>query len=915
MVTNNLRIKSKLKDNDIFSLKNFTIKDVTIKPMDKNIYISDITANKVFINMLRDKRGKIDWLKYLKIDTKSKPKKKQKKGLSLPWKIFVKKIALERAVVDFRDKKIKPNVRTKINNLDLYIKNFTLAGNKPLDYKLNMLINNNMRCSSNGDIIQNVLNIESYIKCNGFNIVHYRAYIDAIAKQKLKKYNVRLQRASINFDTNISVKDSNKTIRVLLKNANFDLNKVLVNKKYPSKRLLSFNRFSIKDLYLDTKTKNISINTSYLRNFYLRGERLRNGAINLENLIVLKHSKSIKKKKITQKKVLPSYKIYIKHFGIKASKITFIDKTLRPYTKNKIDRIFFNAYNINSKKYSWLRYRLYMKVNSKGIIKSNGKIRHTPLKQNGTLDIKNLSLKDLNPYIKKKVFLKIDSGYLNLKSKINYSKNKKRADFRANGLLDVEDFFLKDSRNSMSLLSFNTIGLNPFTLELFPNRFYIDELNLNSFYVNALINKKKVLNLISLVKDNKLKQKVVNKNKTAQNSKFPIRIMKVNVKDGSAKFADLSIPIPFKSDIHDLNGAIYSISNIADEMSYIDIDGEVNKYGSTKLKGVVDSLNPKRFTDLSFNFKNLALKNVSGYSLTFAGYEIDSGKLSLNLGYKIKNSKLLGKNNIVIKHIKVGNKSKDKNATHLPLGFVISLLEDSNGIIDIDMPVKGDVNKPDFKYGTLIWKAFSNLIFKVVSSPFRFLGSLIGIKGDSLQGVDFEYGKSNILPAQREKLDNIAKIMFKRPKISIAISGSYDKVKDKIALQKQKLISLIIKKSDVKNRDEHISMMNIAILENIYKNAKGNKELNKLKANLHKKYTDKEYENKYINILLNKDIKVQNISNKKLISLAKNRLKVITDYLNKEKNIALFRIKLLGVTTVSNSPNKMVRQSIQVKVK
>jgi len=64
---------------------------------------------------------------------------------------------------------------------------------------------------------------------------------------------------------------------------------------------------------------------------------------------------------------------------------------------------------------------------------------------------------------------------------------------------------------------------------------------------------------------------------------------------------------------------------------------------------------------------------MSGYSATFAGHEIDKGKLYLDLGYKINNSELVGSNNIIIKKIELGDEVKDENITVLPLGFVIAL--------------------------------------------------------------------------------------------------------------------------------------------------------------------------------------------------------------------------------------------------
>ena len=48
------------------------------------------------------------------------------------------------------------------------------------------------------------------------------------------------------------------------------------------------------------------------------------------------------------------------------------------------------------------------------------------------------------------------------------------------------------------------------------------------------------------------------------------------------------------------------------------------------------------------------------------------------------------------------------------------------------MPVSGSLDDPEFGIGSVLWKAFVNLITKIVTSPFRLLGSLIGIESEDL---------------------------------------------------------------------------------------------------------------------------------------------------------------------------------------
>jgi len=395
---------------------------------------------------------------------------------------------------------------------------------------------------------------------------------------------------------------------------------------------------------------------------------------------------------------------------------------------------------------------------------------------------------------------------------------------------------------------------------------------------------------------------------------FPIKILELNIKNGSSIFADFSLPIKFKTDIHDLNGKVLSISNQKDEISYVDIVGAVDKYGSTKLKGSFQASNPKLYTDLLFNFRNLELSALSGYVAEFAGYKIKQGKLYLDLNYKIHNSQMVGENKIVIKNIELGEEIEDENVTKLPLGLAIAILEDSNNEINIDMPVEGNIDNPDFKYGKLVIKTFFNIITKAITSPFKFLSKSLGIDSDNLESVDFEAGSSKLLPTELEKLDKLVTILEKRPKISIEITPTYNIISDKKALQAKVLAKRFLSKSKIENEANLKTVFTIDILEDIYLKSKSEESLDKIRESLKKQYKGKVYDIQYQKTLLDMTLAMQKIPQQDYINLAKNRAKVIKDYLL-SKNVASQRINIKPVKSYSDKEEKYVKTEISVSIK
>lgn len=608
-------------------------------------------------------------------------------------------------------------------------------------------------------------------------------------------------------------------------------------------------------------------------------------------------------------------KIDLEHFAIKSSKIRVEDNLTEPHVVNTFDQIALNAYNVSLDKKSWLKYDFFTRVNQGGNIQAKGKLRQNPLTQEGEFEIQKLSLKEFSPYIEQKAYLTLDDGYFNLKADMKYLPSKNTPDLNVNGSMSLENISVNESRNNSLLLSFSKLGLKSFIFEAMPNRMFINEVNLDSLYVNALIDKHKILNFATLLKEKVKKEDPKVLDKEEKKSNFPIKIAKLKVTNASAKFADLSLPIQFRTNIHDLSGVVYSISNIPGETTQVDISGQVDKYGATKLQGSLSSSNPKAFTDLSFNFRNLELSSLSGYSASFAGYKIDKGKLFLDLGYNILDSNLVGKNSIVIKKIQLGDTLKDENLTKLPLGFVIALLEDKNGVIDIDMPVEGNVDEPDFRYGALVWKTLGNLIRKAVTSPFAFLGSVMGIDADDLESIDFEAGFATILPPEKEKLDSIAKMMSERPKIYLAISPQYDGVSDKASIAKVKLIALVAKKSGAENEEEGQSLISEKLLESIYQDFKADDKLKKIKEDLSAKYENEALDAAYMQALIKECMALQSVSKIELISLANQRVDNLVKYMSEENGIDLKRVIVKEVSAVNTENEKWVKTKMEIEVK
>jgi len=109
----------------------------------------------------------------------------------------------------------------------------------------------------------------------------------------------------------------------------------------------------------------------------------------------------------------------------------------------------------------------------------------------------------------------------------------------------------------------------------------------------------------------------------------------------------------------------------------------------------------------------------------------------------------------------------------LPLKLAVALLKDRNGVIDIDLPLTGSLDDPQFRMGPLIWKAFVGLLGKIATSPFTLLAKLGGGKDEQINQVDFAPGSPALDPAAQERMTSLAKALTERPSLELEVPTAY----------------------------------------------------------------------------------------------------------------------------------------------
>lgn len=875
------------QNTDFIALEKFTINvDPTAYLWKKGVIVKELSLVDPRITIKRDQNGDFNfkWLTELGGDKPKEDKKTEPIGL------IINHFALTNGILNYSDYAEGKPYALDVGPIAFNLDNIDLRdlSNENGKMRLYATINEGGFVDLKGKIdALSPLSIGGSVAFNTGKLYTPWSYF----KEKMA-IEVADGTAGLGFDYHFNSNDINAT---QLSNLHCEIEKLRIIPKGEQHNLMSLSSLRLSDATLKPMQKSFSAGALKIDGLNLSAKRYHDGSIDWLNYIE-KTQKAFPKKETNETSSPWSYGIG--EIALINSAVGFVDEVPSKKVVLNLDQMNGSLKGFQSDPSLTNTLTFGTRLNQSATVNLRSDVIRSPLSSRGILELSGLDVSLVDPYIQPSTYASLRRGNLSISGEYQYTPLKTEL----KGKVALDDWVINDSRDNSVLLGWNKIGVTPFAYSYPDNRLKINQLAIDGFYTNAHIDAKKVLNYSTLSK----KAPSDSNSTKASAHPFGIDIVKLLLRGSSATFSDMSLPLPFKTYIHDLEGSVLGISTTKDVTTFVKLRGGVDQYGQAKIDGSLNTKAPKKFTDLKVAFENLELKGYTPYSLQFLGYKIEGGKLFLDLGYKIDQGKLNGANRVLIKQIQVGEEKE--GGSPWPLRLVVALLEDSEGIIDIDLPIEGDVNSPDFKYGKVVWQVIGNLFTKAVTSPFRLLGSMMGIETDTLSSIDFEPGSVSLTPPQIEKLDKVTSMLSKRPKLMLNVYGSYDDTLDLYALKERKLVQAGANRNK-KLKIDSIQAMSVEVLESIAEESLDKKELKALKLQYKEKYPEEAaYVRHFSAALVEKLIPLQPVSTAELQLLGQQRGDAIRNYFIKfdlDKRVGLKTVEMIKDAKSDAIANKL----------
>ena len=516
------------------------------------------------------------------------------------------------------------------------------------------------------------------------------------------------------------------------------------------------------------------------------------------------HAKKVEKKaenKSASKSKENEFKFDIKNISVNNADIALTHLFEGEKIDHKFDNLFVKVANLSSDFSKPFDAKVAMKSSQKLNLDVDSKIKIEPLDVSAKIKLNDTNLPKYFAYAKPFLEADLASGQLESSAEISYAK-----DIKADAKVSIKDISL-NGKKTEKLIAFKSLDLEKISFA--KNDLAISGVSLNSPFIKAHLSKERKFNLSQIVKEDKNKAKTEAKpeSKKAASKKddeLKFSVKNFSLKNGEVDFSDASLFMPFATTISKLNGKLTDIDK--KRPSSGEFQGVVGKNGFAQITAKLFPFELKQNTDIKLDFKNIDLVNVTPYSGQFVGYKIKKGKLNLNLNYSVTDSKLNGSNFINFDSLTLGEKVDSKDAVNLPLSLAISILSDQNNQINIDLPVEGNLDDPDFKYGGVIWAAVKKLFADITLAPFRFLGNALGLGSKDLSSIDFLAGSSELISSEAPKIADFIKLTGSKPKMKLSITPTYSKLDE--SFYKNKKLDQKINQIIASNGKDYIAVLN-----------------------------------------------------------------------------------------------------------
>jgi uncharacterized protein involved in outer membrane biogenesis len=534
----------------------------------------------------------------------------------------------------------------------------------------------------------------------------------------------------------------------------------------------------------DLRERSVKVAEFRSRDAVMKLARERNGSIDVARLVKTTETTGTAKDERT-------WTLAFGKFVFERAAIDLEDRVPEPGVKLAIRDLALTATNYTNARGAKSTTSVRARIGDRGRLMWSGVLSSNPVSFSGQLDVSGLDLVTVRPYVESQVNVSLTSGTLAAKGAIAIDLPE-GAPVRAawKGDAAVTDFAALDKPTASDLLRWRRLALDGVDTATQPFRLSVERIGAEDYFARVIVYQDGTLNLTRLLMPESEPEPAPDAKPAAapaaQHEPLPVTIGRIELARGNVNFSDFFVRPNYSANLTDVTGTVTTMS--AEQAGDIAIAARVDRTAPVEVSGRIDPFAKDLSLDIKAKARDVDLPPLTPYSVKYAGYGIEKGKLSFDVHYRVANRKLAADNQLVLDQLTFNPQHIDsQTATKLPILLAVALLKDARGVIDVRLPIAGSLDDPKFSVGALIVQVIVNLITKAVTAPFALLGAAFG-GGEELSTIPFAPGSAALDAEAEKRLETLAKALADRPALKLDIGGRADSEGDREALRRASVV-------------------------------------------------------------------------------------------------------------------------------
>ena len=731
--------------------------------------LADVVVDESSVTVVRDRQGSLNWLRFAQhpvLASGAAPPTADPKPAAAPpapFAVTLKHAAVRNARVRYIDELVG-RFEQDVINLQAEASGLTTARPDLGKVKLSADIRDNGSVSLEGDL--GLAPLAGRLKYAGRDV-----RLVAAARYLANVLNGALDGTS-DVDGVLEIAQTDAGLQLALRDIELAGRNIKLRGPAGSGAALDIAAVKLSGGAIDLTGRSITIDKLAVDAPRVVVRRLRDGSINWQQVVRPGAASGVPS---TSEPTAPSpapWALRLKELEVERGDVIVEDTAIEPAVKLRASSLAATVKNIVGDGSERAEFSMRTRFGSGGTLSANGAARWDALAATVRVDARNLDIAALRPYVASRLNATLARAELSGRGTVTLAKPPHDAPLNAayKGTVRISNLHALDHDGESDLLKWQVLDVEGVDVKAGegPPILSLGKVTLSDFYARVILSDQGRLNLVDLVKredtpatdapsagaqeesDARIKTTAKpaatpqpdspSTNATADAAPRPtIRIGAIEFVRGNVNFTDNFIKPNYTANMTGLGGTVTALASDSAEPATMKLAGEIDDEAPVEISGRLNPLAPTLFLDIEGHTKGVDLPRMTPYSAKYAGYPIVKGKLSMDVKYKVEAQKLQASNHLFIDQLTFGDKVESPTATKLPVLLAVSLLKNTRGEIDINLPISGSLDDPKFSVGGIIVQVIVNLLAKVVTAPFALLAAAFG-GGEELGYVEFAPG-------------------------------------------------------------------------------------------------------------------------------------------------------------------------------